>query len=190
MIRRWFFNLWYIFSRPPWDTGVSPPELMAFIESHSPGRALDVGCGTGTNVITLAQHGWQAVGVDFAASAIRTARKKARQAGVQAVFHVDDATQLKTVQGPFDLILDMGCFHGLSDAGMQAYARNIDRLLAPGGTFLLYVFFRSAPEAARPGVVERDLSVFSPPLKQVHREDGTNMGTRPSAWLTFEKDVA
>lgn len=40
-IFRWItFNLWY-FRRPPWDTRVSPPELLEFIAAHPPGRALD-----------------------------------------------------------------------------------------------------------------------------------------------------
>jgi cyclopropane fatty-acyl-phospholipid synthase-like methyltransferase len=67
--RRWFnFNRWY-FGRPPWDTGVSPPELLAHLDVHAPGRALDIGCGTGTNAITMAQHGWQVTGMDFAVKA-------------------------------------------------------------------------------------------------------------------------
>ena len=61
--RRWLFNLWY-FQRPPWDSGISPPELMEFIRSSQPGRALDLGCGTGTNIITLAKNGWQVTGVE------------------------------------------------------------------------------------------------------------------------------
>ena len=61
LLRRFLFHYWY-FGQPPWDTGVSPPELLDFIQNHKPGRAIDIGCGTGTNVITLANAGWNVTG--------------------------------------------------------------------------------------------------------------------------------
>jgi len=183
--RRIFFNLFY-FGRPPWDTGISPPELLAFLASHPPGRALDLGCGTGTNVITLARHGWQATGVDFSSRAMRIARRKARQAGVAADLRVEDVTRLEGIAGPFDLILDIGCFHGLDSAGMQAYIRNLDRLLAPDGTFLMYAFFREELGSG-PGMLPSDLERFSSLFDLVQREHGTGRRERPSVWLTFNK---
>ena len=74
-MRRAFFSLWYLFSKPPWDTGIPAPELVRAIANRPPGRALDLGCGTGTNVRYLAEHGWQATGLDFAPSAIAQARR-------------------------------------------------------------------------------------------------------------------
>ena len=47
-MRRIFFELRYLLGDVPWDTGVSPPELLDFLDRHPPGRALDLGCGTGT----------------------------------------------------------------------------------------------------------------------------------------------
>ena len=105
-----YTTLWDV---TPWDTGVSPPELTEFIRSHAPGRALDLGCGTGTNVITLAQHGWWVTGVDFAWRAIRVARRKARRSGVEVELQVADVTRGDAVSGPYDLVLDLGCFHNL-----------------------------------------------------------------------------
>jgi len=75
MLRKlWFTRAYY--KHPVWDTGTSPPELLSFIESHTPGKALDIGCGTGTNAITLAKSGWQVTGVDYVARAIRLAKKR------------------------------------------------------------------------------------------------------------------
>jgi len=181
MLRRLFFNIWYFFS-PPWDTGISPPELMRFIESNPPGRALDLGCGTGTNVITLAKHGWDATGVDFALTAIRIARRKARKTKVEVDLRVGDATKLDDLRGQFDLILDMGCYHNISPERQFDYIHNVRRLLNKNGTFLLYVFFRD-PATTGPGITEVELQHISKSLSLIKREDGVNLNTRPSAWL-------
>ena len=186
ILRRLFFNLWY-YSRPPWDTGVSPPELMEFIRSHDPGRALDLGCGTGTNVITLSQHGWQVTGVDFAGRAIRIARREAHRAGVDVEMRVEDATQTTASGGLYDLALDMGCFHSLSQDDRRAYIRNLQRLLASGGTYLLFVFVKNDLNTRGPGVVDAELAEFSPTFQLVARKDTDERGWRRSAWLTFRK---
>ena len=57
----------------PWDTGTPDPLLVEMIESRAiaPGRTLEVGCGTGTNAIFLAQHGFDVLGVDISASPSR-----------------------------------------------------------------------------------------------------------------------
>ena len=182
-LRKIVFNLWY-FQKPPWDTGVSPPELIEFINNHPPGRALDLGCGTGTNVITLACHGWQVTGVDFVRKAIATGQRKARQAGIQADLHVGDVTKPDGMVGPFDLILDIGCFQTLSPKSKQDYVRNLTHFLAPDGTYLLYAFFKTA-ESDNFGLMPADLELLDENLKLVQRQDGTERGLRPSAWFTY-----
>jgi len=186
IIRKIFFTVWY-WRQPPWDTNLTPPEVHEFISQNPPGRALDLGCGTGTNAITLAQHGWRVSGVDFIARPIRAARKKARQAQVKVDFRVGDVTRLTNFTDPFDLILDIGCYHSLTSIGRQDYRSNVIRLLNTGGTFLLYTFIR--PEGTEPGngVVEADLAAFSPALKLINRQNGLDRATQPSAWLTFRK---
>ncbi len=114
IFKKLWFSIWYYF-HPPWDTGVSPPELMNFIENHRPGVALDLGCGTGTNAITLAKHGWVVTGIDFAAPAILKGRRKASLEGVEIDLRVGDVTQLQQLGQPCDLILDIGCFHNLTE---------------------------------------------------------------------------
>jgi cyclopropane fatty-acyl-phospholipid synthase-like methyltransferase len=184
--QRIFYALMY-FRRPPWDTGISPPELMEHIATHPPGRALDLGCGTGTNALTLAEHGWQVTAVDFIPRALQQARRKARQAGVIVDFHLDDVTRLDGIRGPFDLALDIGCFHSLAPSGRQAYLQNLERLLAPGGVFLVYAFLRAADDPGSPGLTEAEIAAISSRLEPVNRLNSTERGRVPSAWLTWRK---
>lgn len=184
MLKRLFYTLSYL-SDPPWDTGISPPELMAFIQSHEPGRALDLGCGTGTNAITLAKHGWQVTGVDFVWLAIRAAKRKARKASAEVDFRVGDVTRLEGISGPFDLVLDIGCFHSLPESRKAAYIRNLEHLLSDIGTFLMYGFIQN-PGSSDTGISNHDLTRLTKFLRLVERNDGTDRGQRKSAWFTFQ----
>ena len=183
---RVFFNLWY-FLHPPWDTGVTPPELLAFLKDIPAGRAIDLGCGTGTNVITLARLGWQVTGVDFAPKAIARARKKVKQAGVSADLRVGDVTRLEGIDGPFSFVLDLGCFHSLSDKGKGDYLRQIERILAPGGTWFMYAFLRPPEAVSPPGLSPADLERITARLVLRSRSDGFERSVRPSAYFIFEK---
>jgi cyclopropane fatty-acyl-phospholipid synthase-like methyltransferase len=187
VLRRLFFQYSY-FRRPPWDTGISPPELFEYIGSHKPGRAIDIGCGTGTNVITLARAGWQVTGVDFAPRAIRLARQKLLMAGVQAQVQVNDATKLKGIYGPFDLVLDLGCFHGISSEGRIRYLQQLQRTLAPNGFWLMYGFVRPAADHSSTGLTEGDIENISSRLKLLSRQEGfDDKRGRSSAWFLFQK---
>ena len=186
MLRKLFFNIMYL-QKPVWDTGISPPELLSFIATHAPGRALDMGCGTGTNVITLAKHGWDVVGVDFSRPAIHLAKKKARQYAVQVDFHLGDVTRLNSITGRYDLVLDMGCFHSLPPGKRHSYIDKVEQLLADKGTFLLYLFFTSDLDTFSPGASEADISFITQKLHLVERKDSTERGFRPSAWFTLQK---
>jgi ubiquinone/menaquinone biosynthesis C-methylase UbiE len=186
LFRRLLFHYWY-FRRPPWDTGMSPPELLEFIEEHKPGRAIDIGCGTGTNVITLVRAGWDVTGVDFASRAIKLARQKVKRAGVQAELWVKDATRLEGIGGPFDLAFDLGCFHVIPKDGKSEYLKQLDRILAPNGFWLMYGFIKPDTLHASPGLEEADISRISSQLTLLSRRDGfDDKGNKSSAWFLFQ----
>jgi SAM-dependent methyltransferase len=187
LIRRLQFQYWY-FNQPPWDTGISPPELIEFLQQNKPGRAIDMGCGTGTNLITLAQAGWQVTGVDFAPRAIKLAKQKIRRAGISAEVFVRDATRLTGINGPFDLALDIGCFHALSRKNQGKYLEELDRILTPGGFWLQYGFLKSGATPSGTGLDEADLSHISARLTLLSRRDGhDDKRNRSSAWFLFQK---
>ena len=186
MLRKLWFNLAYL-QRPIWDTGISPHEVLNFISTHAPGKALDLGCGTGTNVITLAKHGWNVTGVDFSKRAIKIAKKKAQQNDVHVDLRNEDVTRMDLITGRFDLILDMGCFHSLPSKQRPSYIQKIDKLLDETGTFLLYIFFKAQPDGVGPGLFETDIQLITEVLQLVDRKDSTERGIRPSAWFTLTK---
>ncbi len=186
LFRRLIFQYWY-FAQPPWDTGISPPELIEFIQNNKPGRAIDIGCGTGTNVITLAKAGWQVTGVDFAPRAIKMAKQKVKQNGVQAELSINDATRLEGINGVFDLALDIGCFHSIPKDGQIKYLAQLDQILAPNGFWLMYGFFNTDPLHTGPGLAEADISLISSQLTLISRRDGFDKRERPSAWFLFQK---
>ena len=188
MISRLFFGLRYWLGNAPWDTGITPPELVELVESGlSPGRALDLGCGTGTNCIYLAKHGWQVTGVDFVPKAIHHARRKAKAAATQVEFRVGDVTGLSDLTPPFHLALDIGCFHSLTRAGHKAYVQNLANLLAPDGLALLYIFIKEPQQSGGlvPGLRREEVSeLFDPSFRCLKEEQGKG---RPSAWYTFQR---
>ena len=72
---------------PRWDGTEPRPELTELAKGRAPGRALDLGCGTGSDVLYLAGLGWDATGVDFVPRAIATARSRAGGIGLLGQLH-------------------------------------------------------------------------------------------------------
>ena len=91
----------------PWDTGRPSSELQRVISQHAiqPCRALDLGCGTGTNCVWLAQQGFDVTGIDVAPLAIERAEERARAAGVNVQFVAADILNLPDPDRPFSFFL-------------------------------------------------------------------------------------
>src|SRR5215472_4067835 len=147
--QRWYslvYRAFYLARLRIWERRVPPSDLVELIEGHAalaPGRALDLGCGTGTDSIYLAGHGWDVTGVDMVPEALAIACRNAAAKGVRANFVQGDVTRLRdVVQGAFDLLLDFGCFHTLPRDQRPVYVDCVSAVAAPAATFLLYGFAR------------------------------------------------
>lgn len=188
-LSRWFrFNLFYL-GHPPWDTGISPPELTEFLQNASPGRALDVGCGTGTNLLKMASYGWGVVGVDLAWISVLKARAKLKKAGIAGRVIHGDITGRLDPGSCFDLALDIGCYHSLSAKAREAYRQKLTRWLNPGGVYLLYAHRQSSPTDSH-GISEEDIAHFSQLLDLQWREDSAERrpdggGGRSAMWVQY-----
>jgi SAM-dependent methyltransferase len=148
--RRWYrfvYGAAYRFGLTIWERSVPPSDLVELVEGSSPsppGRALDLGCGTGTDSVYLAEHGWDVTGVDMVPKALTIARRRAAAAGVSPRFVAGDVTRLAELEvgAGYSLILDFGCFHTLPEDRRDSYVESVSTAAAPGTTLLLYGFRR------------------------------------------------
>ena len=145
------WNSRYAEGNLPWDTGAPDEHLVASVRAGSltPGRTLEVGCGTGTNALWLAAQGFDVLGVDLSPLAIDKARAKAAAAGAAAhgcSFEVLDFLAAEPAGAPFDFVFDRGCFHVFDDDAVRAqFAARVARLLAPGGQWLSLIGSTEGP---------------------------------------------
>lgn len=162
------YRVMYRVGFTPWDTGTIPAPLAELTDGDDglqPARALDIGCGTGTQAVYLARQGWQVTGVELLEQPLERARARAAAAGVGVEFVKADATRLSEaeLQPGFELLLDRGCFHGLSDDGRAGYVDGVTALAAAGATLLLMAFARNRVLAGPAGADEGELVArFSP----------------------------
>ena len=181
--RRLFFNLSYLL-RPRWDTGIPAPEIVRFIQDKPPGYAIDIGCGTGTNLLYLAQHKWAITGIDFVPLAIQKAHKKLKEYPARLL--VADVSRLYDLDlaGPYDLAIDMGCFHSLSQDDQYQYVRGLEKWLARDAVFMVYAF-QPSPTDQRTGLSREEMAgYFKNNFNLVNYEQGQG---RPSAWYYFQR---
>ena len=130
---------------PPWDIGRPQPAIVRLAQTGQiTGSVLDVGCGTGENVLYLAERGFAAVGVDGAPTAIRKARAKAKKRGLDVRFEVADALDLFLAE-QFDTVIDSGLFHVFSDEERPRFQASLGRVVRPGGNYFLMCFSEREP---------------------------------------------
>jgi SAM-dependent methyltransferase len=158
----------------PWDTRITPPEVVQFWQEHTPpngGLALDLGCGTATNVGYLAGLGLTVIGFDLAANALATGRDRlcAERPGLLGRTQLvqADVTRLPVCAAQACYILDIGCLHGIPAERRPAYVQGVVENLAPGGYYHLFAFDVSSDRPER-GMGENEASErFAPTLEVI-----------------------
>ncbi|MFT3768829.1 MAG: class I SAM-dependent methyltransferase [Minicystis sp.] len=141
MYTREFFVTAYEGARPPWDVDHPQRDLVAaFDELSLSGSIVDLGCGTGENVLELARRGLDAWGVDSTPAAIQVANEKRDARGLRATFVHGDALDLDALGRTFDTVLDCGLFHVIAEQERLRYVQELPRVLQPGGRFLMLGF--------------------------------------------------
>jgi ubiquinone/menaquinone biosynthesis C-methylase UbiE len=110
-------------------------DLLSPLGDRSPGRVLDVGCGTGFLALRFAELGHTVTGIDLSPQMIDRARRKAEQADQQIDFRVGDATALDFPDETYDLVVARHVIWNLPDPdrGVAEWLR----VLRPGGRLVL-----------------------------------------------------
>jgi SAM-dependent methyltransferase len=156
------YRLMYRVGFTPWDTDQVPPELSALIEGTGAlpaGRALDIGCGTGTQAVYMARSGWEVTAIDAVPRPLSRARARADAAGVTVDWILADVARVHRLglTPGFTLFFDRGCFHGLDESKRGAYAAAVDSLAAPGATLLMMAFAPNRVVVAPAGLEQSEL---------------------------------
>ena len=143
---------------PPWDTGRPSVQLQRLLDSGAvkPCRALDLGCGTGTNTLFLTQQGFEVTGVDLSEVAIQRAQEKARAAGVKTAFVCASVTALPGFGEPYDFVFDRGCFHTLAKEQRGAFVAQLRDVTRPGSVYFLLCGNAKEPQDPGPPTVSEE----------------------------------
>jgi SAM-dependent methyltransferase len=159
------YRILYAVGFTPWERMADAPiagQIAGLFAREEEGReppygaALDLGCGSGIWAVELARRGWQVTGVDFVPKALRRARSRAEETGVDVRLIEGDVTGLRDagVDSGFRLLLDFGCFHDeLTDEQRTAEGREATAVAAPDATLLIMAW-----KPARRGPLPRGAS--------------------------------
>lgn len=129
----------------PWEAFKPPSRLVRLADSGKIkiGKAIDLGCGLGTNAVYLAQKGFEVTALDASKTALLYASEKAKKAGVKINFIQGFAHKLDFPEKIFSLVFDRGCFHHIPPELRQDYLEGIYRVLADKASYYLECFSSS-----------------------------------------------
>jgi methyl halide transferase len=122
-----------------WDTNVPDENLVRLINSKtvSPCKALEIGCGTGTNSLWLARQGFSILGVDISQEAVDLANRKKENQSLLCDFAQMDFLRDESLPQSFDFVFDRGCFHVFDqEADRILFARQVSRVLRMNGSWV------------------------------------------------------
>jgi tellurite resistance protein tehB len=111
-------------------------EVLEAMESLSPGKALDLGCGQGRNALFLAQHGFEVTAVDQNELALEILQSIVEQEDLEMTVGLYDINSANLKQS-YDLIVSTVVLMFLQADRIPAIIRNMQDQTNPGGYNLI-----------------------------------------------------
>ena len=187
------WNESYASGHLPWDTGQPEPLLVEFVTSGGvmPSPALEIGAGTGTNAIWMAEHGFDVLGVDVSPLAVERAHAKMEGHALRCRFAAWDFLGAPPPDGPFQFVFDRGCFHAFDEPDeRQRFAAHVAAVLAPGGLWLSLIGSTEGPprEVGPPRRSAREVTLaIESALEIVELRSAEFRGHGAKAWLCLSR---
>jgi SAM-dependent methyltransferase len=187
------WNESYASGQLPWDTGQPEPLLIEFVKSGAvtPCLALEIGAGTGTNAIWMAERGFDVLGVDVSPLAVERAQAKMEGRAARCRFATWDFLAAPLPDGPFQFVFDRGCFHIFDEQSeRERFAARVAAALAPGGLWLSLIGSTEGPprETGPPRRSAREVTLaIEPALEIVELRSAEFHGGAAKAWLCLSR---
>lgn len=117
---------------------VERPTIERLIGDVSGKRVLDLGCGSGTNSLWLAERGAHVVGLDLSQTMVSLAQERARERSVLADFRVADIREpLPFGETEFDVVLSSTALHYVED--IDSTMKDVARVMKPAARLVASV---------------------------------------------------
>ena len=187
------WNESYASGQLPWDTGQPEPLLVEFVTSGvvTPSPTLEVGAGTGTNAIWMAERGFDVLGVDVSPLAVERAHAKIEGRALRCRFAAWDFLAAPPPDGPFQFVFDRGCFHVFDEPDeRQRFAAQVAAALAPGGLWLSLIGSTEGPprEVGPPRRSAREVTLaIEPVLEIVEMRSAEFRDHNANAWFCLSR---
>ena len=154
------YRLMYWLGFAPWERRNVAESWRPLFEgplAMEPGRALDIGCGSGRDAVHLAGRGWQVTAVEIVDKALVRARQRAAEERVEVRWVKGDVAALRRLglEPGFSLLYDFGCIQGLADSARRGAAAGLTELAAPGAR-LLFLAFKAGRRVTLPRGMDRE----------------------------------
>lgn len=123
----------------PWAHKNPDFNLVETIEQWkiAPCKTLEIGCGTGTDSLWLAERGFEVTALDVSEIAIEMAMINAKKTNADCHFRVLDFLDVQLGSAPFDFVFDRGYFHSYDSENIRSkIAKKIAKYLDTGGLWL------------------------------------------------------